>query len=149
MDTKKISFVLTLAVALAFASAHKVYALSCSASTSGVCIAEIGTSTPAATIVQITVGPGSVNDIQLSSSTTADINQGAFCVLFDSAPAAGSFTGNAESAGTAAAPRLDSLQQTTINVTTRRPAGPSTPFTNGLVAICKGVARALIQISEF
>lgn len=138
-----------LVVALALV-ASKAAASSCSAVSSGPCVAEIGTSTPTAgtTPVQVATGAGVINDIQLSSSTAAQIALGAFCVAFDSAPAVGSFTGTAESDGTATAPRLLTVQQTTINATTRLSPGPGTPFSNGLVVVCKGVARALAILSK-
>lgn len=147
MDTKKTSWLLQLLVLVVVSLCMSVQnvraALACPGTTSGGCVAEIGISTPAATGVLVTTGPGTLINIVISSVTAA---AGDFCVAFDSASTSGL---TLESDGKAAAPRIMGTSIVAANTVTAQPAGaPAVPYTNGIVIFCKAVTRAFAILSR-
>lgn len=99
----------------------------------------MGESTPTVTAVLLVTGAGQFTAAQISSATAA----GDFCVWFDSASVSGIV---ASSQGTAAAPRIGDVTATATNASYTLPFPRS--FSNGLVALCKGIKSAYTRITQ-
>ena len=99
----------------------------------------MGESTPTVTAVLLASGSGQLTAAQISSATAA----GDACVWFDSATTSG-YAFNSQ--GTTAAPRIADVTATAVNATYSLPW--ARPFTNGLVAICKGIKAAYTRVTQ-
>lgn len=99
----------------------------------------IGESTPSLTAVRLLSGAGQLTAVQVSSASAA----GDACVFFDSASVSGiTFAGE----GTAVAPRIADVTATATNTSYTLPWARS--FSNGIVAVCKGLKSAYAKVTQ-